>query len=74
MRLPKLFKCSLFAFAALLLHYGNLFSQDQFLQKQLQQSNYLRTTMQPNDADAGLTRWLKKTGAAVKNIAFGGRF
>lgn len=53
-------KSALCLLAALTLILTPAHAQDEMLKKQLKQSNYLRTVMQPNDADAGLTRWLRK--------------
>lgn len=61
MHLHHLIKTALCLLAICFLIANPAHSQDELLKKQLDQSSYLRTTMQPSDADAGLTRWLKKT-------------
>ena len=39
---------------------GSMYAQDVALLKQLEQSQYLRSVMKVDSADAGMTRWSKK--------------
>jgi hypothetical protein len=56
----QIWKAIFFLQCCVLLAGKTVQAQDTTLQKQLEQSQYLRTIMKNDPANAGLTRWLKK--------------
>ncbi|MGH2564485.1 MAG: hypothetical protein ACRDE5_08230, partial [Ginsengibacter sp.] len=55
-----------FIFCCLILTKG--FGQNAALQKQLEQSQYLRLTMKPDSSDMGFTRWEKKQATSIRDL------
>ncbi len=57
-----------FLFIFFLLVFDSGFGQNTLLQKQLQQSHYLRFTMKPDSANMGFTRWEKKKATLSRDL------
>ncbi|MGH2647303.1 MAG: glycoside hydrolase family 9 protein [Ginsengibacter sp.] len=61
-----------FIFCCLILTKG--FGQNAALQKQLEQSQYLRLTMKPDSSDMGFTRWEKKQATSIRDLPLASDF